>query len=55
MVKVLKNYSNRKIRIIGYTDSTGSEDYNLSLSLRRAKRIANGITKRAPELKDKLT
>ena len=55
IVKVLKDYSDRRIRIIGYTDSTGPEDYNLSLSLRRAKRIAIEIIKRAPELKNKLT
>jgi outer membrane protein OmpA-like peptidoglycan-associated protein len=55
IVEVLGEFENRKIRVIGHTDSTGPEDYNLSLSLRRARRTATELKRRAPELDKRMT
>jgi len=55
IVDVLKEFSDRKIRVIGHTDSTGPEDYNLSLSLRRARRTALELKLRSPELEGRIT
>jgi outer membrane protein OmpA-like peptidoglycan-associated protein len=55
IVDVLKDFQDRNIRVIGHTDSTGPEDYNLNLSLRRAKRTAVEIKNRAPGFGDKIT
>ncbi len=55
IVEVLKDYPDRRIRIIGHTDSTGPENYNLNLSLKRAKRVAEELIKRLPELKSRIT
>ncbi len=41
VVSFLKNSKNAKINIAGYTDSKGSDEYNLSLSKRRANAIAS--------------
>ncbi|MEX2131813.1 MAG: OmpA family protein [Pseudohongiellaceae bacterium] len=38
---VLYKYKDTRIRVIGHTDSTGSADYNYSLSNRRASSVAN--------------
>ncbi len=37
---ILNRYPRTTIRILGYTDSTGSEEYNLHLSSRRAQSVA---------------
>lgn len=37
---VLKKYNKTVVHVIGHTDSTGSEKYNLDLSLRRAGNVA---------------
>ena len=42
IVEVLKEFSDRNIRVIGHTDSRGPQDYNRSLSLRRAKKNGRG-------------
>jgi outer membrane protein OmpA-like peptidoglycan-associated protein len=55
IVEVLREFPDRKIRIIGHTDSTGPPDYNLSLSLRRAKKTAQELKERLPQLEDRLT
>jgi len=39
VTKILDKYSNYKVIIVGYTDSIGSEEYNLKLSERRAKAV----------------
>ncbi|MGA9031360.1 MAG: OmpA family protein [Sulfuricaulis sp.] len=39
----LKQYPQRKARIEGYTDSTGSADYNQALSDRRAKAVRTSL------------
>lgn len=41
LAAILNKYSDTKILIEGHTDSTGSEDYNLELSRRRAQSVAN--------------
>lgn len=51
LVVVLNNYPDTDIEIQGHTDSTGSEDYNQNLSVRRATSVSgylkqNGISGR---------
>ena len=40
VAKVLNKYSNSTVMVSGHTDSTGSADYNLSLSKSRAQSVA---------------
>ena len=42
----LSNQPNTEVRIIGHTDSTGSDSYNLALSQRRATSVADYLTTR---------
>lgn len=42
---VLKAHPDMKVRLIGYTDARGSEQYNLNLGDRRAKEVAEQLTK----------
>ena len=42
----LINYPNSLIDVMGHTDSTGSDAYNLDLSRRRAESVANYLTSR---------
>jgi outer membrane protein OmpA-like peptidoglycan-associated protein len=55
IVGVLEDFPDRSIRVIGHTDSTGPEDYNQSLSLRRAKRTASELRRRIPDLGGRIT
>ena len=41
VAKVLKKYSNSTVMVMGYTDSTGSVDYNQALSQQRAQSVAS--------------
>ena len=41
VAKVLKKYSDSTVMVMGYTDSTGSVDYNQALSQRRAQSVAS--------------
>jgi len=40
IASTLRNYEQTTVRVIGHTDSTGSEDYNVDLSLRRAQSVS---------------
>jgi outer membrane protein OmpA-like peptidoglycan-associated protein len=39
-----KQFNQNSIEIVGYTDSTGSRQYNMDLSQRRAQSVANYLT-----------
>jgi outer membrane protein OmpA-like peptidoglycan-associated protein len=41
LVPVFKEYADTNIEIYGYTDSTGSADFNLTLSQKRAESVKN--------------
>lgn len=41
VAKVLNKYSNSTVMVMGYTDSTGSVDYNQTLSQQRAQSVAS--------------
>ncbi len=43
VANVLKQYPETNIQIAGYTDSSGSEDYNQRLSERRAESVKNAL------------
>ncbi len=56
LVPVFKDYNNTDIIIYGYTDSKGSDEYNLGLSEKRATSVksylaANGITSSRIQIK----
>ncbi len=46
IVSVLRDFSDRRIRVIGHTDSTGPSAYNQSLSLKRARKTAQELRRR---------
>ena len=54
IVEVLKDFQQKKVRVIGHTDSTGPEDYNLSLSLRRARRTSDELQRRDRSLSGRI-
>ncbi len=43
LADVLIKYERSRARIVGHTDSTGPEDYNLELSLRRAEAVRQAL------------
>jgi outer membrane protein OmpA-like peptidoglycan-associated protein len=43
---VLKEYNKTVVEVAGHTDSTGSDEYNKQLSLRRAQTVAGYLTNR---------
>ena len=45
VANVLKKYPNATVRAVGYTDSLGNADYNIDLSQRRAKAVAEQLVK----------
>lgn len=46
LASFLKRYEDRRIRIEGYTDSTGAEEYNQKLSQRRAEAVRDAVVDR---------
>jgi outer membrane protein OmpA-like peptidoglycan-associated protein len=44
--KVIQEYSTQKVLVEGYTDSKGSDSYNLALSKKRAKSVKNWMVKK---------
>jgi len=46
LARILNKYENTNILIEGHTDATGSEEYNLELSRKRAQSVANEIASR---------
>ncbi len=46
IIKVLNHYPDTKLKIVGHTDSVGSESDNLSLSERRANAVAQYLISR---------
>jgi outer membrane protein OmpA-like peptidoglycan-associated protein len=43
LARILQKYPDTKVLIEGHTDATGSEEYNLELSRRRAQSVANHL------------
>ncbi len=43
---VLRDYPDTVVEILGHTDNTGADDYNMSLSERRAASVATSLTNR---------
>lgn len=41
VAKVLNKYSNSTVMVLGYTDNTGSDSYNMTLSQQRAQAVAS--------------
>ncbi len=46
MIKIVKGHSDLRVRVIGHTDSDGTNLYNDSLSMRRADAITNYFVRR---------
>ncbi|UCF95402.1 MAG: OmpA family protein, partial [Desulfobacterales bacterium] len=44
LATILKKYEDTNILLVGYTDSSGSEEYNLELSRRRAQSVADYLS-----------
>lgn len=45
LINVLKEYPETNILVVGHTDSTGSDVFNMNLSEKRAKSVTNYFTK----------
>lgn len=45
MVKIVMSHSDLRIKIIGHTDSNGTDDYNVDLSQRRAFKVRDYLIK----------
>jgi OmpA-OmpF porin, OOP family len=50
LVTFLQENPGRTVQLSGYTDSIGTEQYNLGLSLRRAKAVERYILQRTAEV-----
>jgi outer membrane protein OmpA-like peptidoglycan-associated protein len=45
IARILKQYPQRELRILGHTDNTGDPEYNLKLSQKRARRVLHNLKK----------
>jgi OOP family OmpA-OmpF porin len=54
-VAFVKKYPGAKIRLDGYTDSIGTDEYNIKLSERRATAVKNYLIKEAGVSSSKIT
>ncbi len=45
LADILNKYEDTEVLVEGHTDSTGPDEYNLDLSMRRAQSVANHMTK----------
>jgi len=54
-VAFVKKYPGAKIRLDGYTDSIGTEEYNMKLSERRATAVMDYLIKEAGVSSSKIT
>jgi len=43
LAEFMREYENRRVRVEGYTDSTGADSYNQQLSERRAESVRNAL------------
>jgi len=46
LAEFMREYENRRVRVEGYTDSTGADSYNQQLSERRAESVRNALVNR---------
>jgi outer membrane protein OmpA-like peptidoglycan-associated protein len=46
IAKLMKQNPNRKMFVVGHTDSVGGYEYNMGLSQRRAKSVVDALTQR---------
>jgi outer membrane protein OmpA-like peptidoglycan-associated protein len=46
VARVLRDFPQTRIRVEGHTDATGSAEYNMKLSERRAQAVGNALTQR---------
>lgn len=46
IAKLMKQDPGRKVFVVGHTDSVGGYDYNMGLSMRRAKAVVEALTRR---------
>ncbi len=52
LASVLRGRDSLKLKVTGYTDSSGNQEYNRELSLRRAEAVAGYLRARAPSSTD---
>ncbi|MES1945863.1 outer membrane protein A precursor [Salinisphaera sp. C84B14] len=55
IAETLKNYDKTAIHVVGHTDSTGSDEYNMKLSQQRAQAVAQFLTSRGVDSQRVLT
>ena len=49
LAQFMREYEDRRVRVEGYTDSTGEESYNQTLSERRAQSVQNALVSQGIE------
>ena len=55
IAETLKNYDKTAIHVVGHTDRTGSDEYNMKLSQQRAQSVAQFLTSRGVDSQRVLT